>query len=153
MDLPPLSFHESLEEHWDEEEELEYIGIVFKVASQAYHHYLYVFSKGKEEKLPPNCTYGHHIKLEGCLTPEAPSQFQIFKEDFTTAPILSHFITSLPPIVGTYASNHALGVVMSQENDSGKNPIAFDNCKLLPAELNQEIHDKELLGIVWALKR
>ncbi|MBW0582902.1 hypothetical protein O181_122617, partial [Austropuccinia psidii MF-1] len=26
-------------------------------------------------------------------------------------------------------------------------------CKLLPAELNYEIHDKELLGIVWALKR
>ncbi|MBW0587232.1 hypothetical protein O181_126947 [Austropuccinia psidii MF-1] len=25
--------------------------------------------------------------------------------------------------------------------------------KLLPAELNYEIHDKELLGIVWALKR
>ncbi|MBW0530557.1 hypothetical protein O181_070272, partial [Austropuccinia psidii MF-1] len=37
-------------------------------------------------------------------------------------------------------------------NDSGKHPIAFDSCKLLPAELNYEIHDKELLGIVWALK-
>ncbi|MBW0564227.1 hypothetical protein O181_103942, partial [Austropuccinia psidii MF-1] len=35
---------------------------------------------------------------------------------------------------------------------SGKHPIAFDNRKLLPAELNYEIHDKELLGIVWALK-
>ncbi|MBW0574918.1 hypothetical protein O181_114633, partial [Austropuccinia psidii MF-1] len=25
-------------------------------------------------------------------------------------------------------------------------------CKLIPAELNYEIHDKELLSIVWALK-
>ncbi|MBW0509750.1 hypothetical protein O181_049465, partial [Austropuccinia psidii MF-1] len=33
-----------------------------------------------------------------------------------------------------------------------KHPIAFDSCKLLPAELNYEIHDKKLLGIVWALK-
>ncbi|MBW0531246.1 hypothetical protein O181_070961 [Austropuccinia psidii MF-1] len=36
---------------------------------------------------------------------------------------------------------------------SGKHPIAFNSRKLLPAELNYEIHDKELLGIVWALKR
>ncbi|MBW0514997.1 hypothetical protein O181_054712, partial [Austropuccinia psidii MF-1] len=53
----------------------------------------------------------------------------------------------------TDASDYALGAVLSQVNDSGKNPIAFDSCKLLPAELNYEIHDKELLGIVWALKR
>ncbi|MBW0544406.1 hypothetical protein O181_084121 [Austropuccinia psidii MF-1] len=38
-------------------------------------------------------------------------------------------------------------------NDSGKHPIAFDSHKLLPADLNYEIHYKELLGIVWALKR
>ncbi|MBW0577576.1 hypothetical protein O181_117291 [Austropuccinia psidii MF-1] len=42
---------------------------------------------------------------------------------------------------------------MSQISDSGKHSIAFDSRKLLPAELNYEIHDKELLGIVWALKR
>ncbi|MBW0529093.1 hypothetical protein O181_068808, partial [Austropuccinia psidii MF-1] len=52
----------------------------------------------------------------------------------------------------TDASDYALGAVLSQVNDSGKNPIEFYSCKLLPAELNYEIHDKELLGIVWALK-
>ncbi|MBW0580968.1 hypothetical protein O181_120683 [Austropuccinia psidii MF-1] len=56
-------------------------------------------------------------------------------------------------IVVTDASDYALGAVVSQVNDSGKHPIAFDCCKLLPAELNYEIHDKEFLGIVWALKR
>ncbi|MBW0493117.1 hypothetical protein O181_032832 [Austropuccinia psidii MF-1] len=50
------------------------------------------------------------------------------------------------------ASNHALGAVLSQVSDSGKNRIAFDSCKLIPEELKYEIHDKELLGIVWALK-
>ncbi|MBW0563535.1 hypothetical protein O181_103250 [Austropuccinia psidii MF-1] len=84
---------------------------------------------------------------------EALSQFQVLKEAFTTAPILSHSNPSLPTIVETYASDYALGAVLSQVNDSGKHPIAFDSCKLLPAELNYEIHDKELLGIVWALKR
>ncbi|MBW0586957.1 hypothetical protein O181_126672 [Austropuccinia psidii MF-1] len=44
----------------------------------------------------------------------------------------------------TDASEYALGAV---------HPIAFDSRKLLPDELNYEIHDKELLGIVWALKR
>ncbi|MBW0499139.1 hypothetical protein O181_038854 [Austropuccinia psidii MF-1] len=37
-------------------------------------------------------------------------------------------------------------------SDSGKHPIAFNSRKLIPEELNYEIHDKELLGIVWALK-
>ncbi|MBW0592615.1 hypothetical protein O181_132330 [Austropuccinia psidii MF-1] len=84
---------------------------------------------------------------------EALSQFQILKEASITAPILSHFNPSLPTIVETDASYHALGAVLSQVNDSGKHPIAFDSCKLLPAELKYEIHYKELLGIVWALKR
>ncbi|MBW0577108.1 hypothetical protein O181_116823, partial [Austropuccinia psidii MF-1] len=60
---------------------------------------------------------------------------------------------SLPTIVETDASNYALGAVLSQVSDSGKHPIAFDTRKLIPAELNYEINDKELLGIVWALKR
>ncbi|MBW0545256.1 hypothetical protein O181_084971, partial [Austropuccinia psidii MF-1] len=84
---------------------------------------------------------------------EALSQLQILKEAFTTAPILSHFNPSLPAIVETDASDYALGAILSKVNDSGKHPIAFDSRKLLPAELNYEIHDKELLGIVWALKR
>ncbi|MBW0583892.1 hypothetical protein O181_123607 [Austropuccinia psidii MF-1] len=84
---------------------------------------------------------------------EALSQFQILKEALTTAPILSHFNPSLPTLVETDASDYALGVVWSRVNDSGKHPIAFDSRKLLPAGLNYEIHDKELLGIVWALKR
>ncbi|MBW0555850.1 hypothetical protein O181_095565 [Austropuccinia psidii MF-1] len=84
---------------------------------------------------------------------EALSQFQILKEAFITAPILAHFNFSLTTIVETDASDYALGAVLSQVNDSGKYPIAFDSCKLLPAELKYEIHDKELLGIVLALKR
>ncbi|MBW0510243.1 hypothetical protein O181_049958 [Austropuccinia psidii MF-1] len=83
---------------------------------------------------------------------EALSQFQILKEAFTTAPILAHFNPSLQTIVEAGASDYALGAVLSQVNDSGKHPIAFDSRKMLPAELNYEIHDKELLGIFWAFK-
>ncbi|MBW0528714.1 hypothetical protein O181_068429 [Austropuccinia psidii MF-1] len=86
------------------------------------------------------------------LNEEALGHFHKLKEAFTIAPILSHFDPSLPTIVETEASDYALGAVLSQISDSGKHPISFDRRKLLPAELNYEIHDKELLGIVWALK-
>ncbi|MBW0550435.1 hypothetical protein O181_090150, partial [Austropuccinia psidii MF-1] len=69
MDLPTLSFHASLEEQWDEEEEPEEIEIVLKVVPPTYHQYLDVFSKVKAEKLLPHHTCDHHIELEGLLPP------------------------------------------------------------------------------------
>ncbi|MBW0493362.1 hypothetical protein O181_033077, partial [Austropuccinia psidii MF-1] len=87
------------------------------------------------------------------LNEEALRKFYKLKEAFTISPIISHFDPSLPTIVETDASDCALGAVLSQISDSEKHPIAFESRKLLSAELNYEIHDKELLGIVWALKR
>ncbi|MBW0492227.1 hypothetical protein O181_031942 [Austropuccinia psidii MF-1] len=69
MDLPPLSFHASLEEKWDEEEEPEEIETVLKVVSPSYHQYLDVFSKVKAERLPPQHACDHHVELEGLLPP------------------------------------------------------------------------------------
>ncbi|MBW0540345.1 hypothetical protein O181_080060 [Austropuccinia psidii MF-1] len=69
MDLPPLSFHASLEEQWDEEEEPEEIETVLKVVPPAYHQYLDVFSKVKAEKRTPQNACDPHIKLEGLLPP------------------------------------------------------------------------------------
>ncbi|MBW0541623.1 hypothetical protein O181_081338 [Austropuccinia psidii MF-1] len=48
---------------------------------------------------------------------EALSQFQILKEAFTTAPILSHLNRSLPATVETDSSYYALSAVLSQVND------------------------------------
>ncbi|MBW0547136.1 hypothetical protein O181_086851 [Austropuccinia psidii MF-1] len=86
------------------------------------------------------------------LKEEALRQFHQLKEVFTIAPILSHFDPSLPIIVETDASDYALGAVLNQISDSGKHPNSFYSRKPLPAELNYQIHDKELLGILWALK-
>ncbi|MBW0533710.1 hypothetical protein O181_073425 [Austropuccinia psidii MF-1] len=69
MDLRHLSFHASLEEQWDEEEEPEEIETVLKVVPPSYNQYLDVFFKVKAEKLPPHCACDHHIKLEGLLPP------------------------------------------------------------------------------------
>ncbi|MBW0490347.1 hypothetical protein O181_030062 [Austropuccinia psidii MF-1] len=69
MDLPPSSYHDSLEELWDEEEEPEEIETVMKVVPPVYHQYLDVFSKVKAEKLPPHHTCDHHIEMVGSLPP------------------------------------------------------------------------------------
>ncbi|MBW0552175.1 hypothetical protein O181_091890 [Austropuccinia psidii MF-1] len=147
MELSTLSFHALLEGQWDEEEYPEEIETVLKVVPPAYNQYLDIFSRLKAEKRPPHCAYSTFIFHDKAL-----SQFQILKEASTAASILSHSNPSLPTIVETDASDYSLGSVLSQVNDSGKNPIAFDSHKLLLAELNYEIHDKELFGIVWALK-
>ncbi|MBW0572989.1 hypothetical protein O181_112704 [Austropuccinia psidii MF-1] len=69
MDLPSSSYHDSLEELWDEEEEPEEIETVMKVVPSFYHQYLDVLSKVKAEKLPPHRACDHHIDLEGSLPP------------------------------------------------------------------------------------
>ncbi|MBW0510592.1 hypothetical protein O181_050307 [Austropuccinia psidii MF-1] len=69
MDLPHSSYHDSLEELWDEEEEPEEIETVMKVVPPVYHQYFDVFSKVKVEKPPPHHPCDHHIELEGSLPP------------------------------------------------------------------------------------
>ena len=69
-------------------------------------------------------------------------------------PRLQHFDPALPTLVETDASDYAIGSVLSQQHSDGIfHPVAFDSRKLLPAELNYEIHDKELLAIVWSFQR
>ncbi|MBW0529778.1 hypothetical protein O181_069493, partial [Austropuccinia psidii MF-1] len=70
MDLPPSSYHDSLEELWDEEEEREKIETVMKAVPSVYHQNLDLFSKVKAEKLPPHPACDHHIELGGSLPPK-----------------------------------------------------------------------------------
>ncbi|MBW0559184.1 hypothetical protein O181_098899 [Austropuccinia psidii MF-1] len=117
-----------------------------------YSNFYHRFIKNYSKKISSLTSF---LKKYSCfpLNDKALSQFHQLNEAFTTAPILSHFNPSLATILETNASNCSLGSVLSQVSDSGKHPIAFDIRKLIPAELNYEINDKELLGIVWALKR
>ncbi|MBW0509738.1 hypothetical protein O181_049453 [Austropuccinia psidii MF-1] len=69
MDLPPSSYHDSLEELWNEEEEPEEIETVIKAVPSVYDQYLDVFSKVKAEKLPLNRGCDNNIELDGSLPP------------------------------------------------------------------------------------
>ncbi|MBW0479172.1 hypothetical protein O181_018887 [Austropuccinia psidii MF-1] len=69
MELPPSSYHDSLEELWDEEEEPEEVKTVIKFVPSVYNQSLDVFSKVEAERLPPHHACDHHIELEGSLPP------------------------------------------------------------------------------------
>jgi hypothetical protein len=75
--------------------------------------------------------------------------FEKLKHCFTTAPILTHFDPHRKCIVETDASDFALGGTLSlTATDKKLPPNAFHSRKFSPAEINYEIHDKELLAIV-----
>ena len=84
---------------------------------------------------------------------EAEAAFKELKERFTTAPILAHFDAQRAVIIETDASDFAIGAVLSQRDEEGRlHPVAFHSRKFTPAEINYEIHDKELLAVVDAFK-
>jgi hypothetical protein len=86
-------------------------------------------------------------------TDEAERAFTDLKQRFTSAPILAHFDPARPVIVETDASDFALGAVLSQRDDENRlHPVAFHSRKFSPAEINYEIHDKELLAVVDSFK-
>jgi hypothetical protein len=79
--------------------------------------------------------------------------FEKLKHCFTIAPILTHFNPNCEYIVETDASDFTLGGTLSQiAEDKKLHPNAFHSRKFSPAEINYEIHDKELLAIVDSFK-
>jgi len=93
-------------------------------------------------------------KREWEWNPQTEEAFRELKQRFTTAPILAHFDATKPVIIETDASDLAIGAVLSQRDEEGRlHPVAFHSRKFQPAEINYEIHDKELLAIVDAFKR
>ena len=72
---------------------------------------------------------------------------------FSSAPILRHPDRTQPFIVSGDASDFALGLVLLQKFGERLHPVAFYSRKLSPAELNYDIHDKELLVIVEAFRQ
>jgi hypothetical protein len=79
--------------------------------------------------------------------------FEKLKHCFTIVPILTYFNPHHKYIVEMDASDFALGGTLSQTaKDKKLHPNAFHSRKFSPAEINYEIHDKELLAIVDCFK-
>jgi hypothetical protein len=67
------------------------------------------------------------------------------------APTVHHFNPSFQAIMETDALNYAIGAVLSQCFEKRLHPIVFYSRKMMPAEKNYDIHDKEMLAIVQSM--
>jgi hypothetical protein len=77
------------------------------------------------------------------------SSFESLKQAFTSYPVLRHYDPSKPATLSTDASDFAISGILQQPDDAGLlHPVAFYSRKISPAEINYEVHDKELLAIV-----
>jgi len=79
--------------------------------------------------------------------------FQEVKIKFIKEPILKIYQLELPTRVETDASDFALGTCLLQKHSKVWHPVAYYSQKITPPELNYNIYNKELLGIVIALKK
>ena len=79
--------------------------------------------------------------------------FNLLKEAFTSAPILTHYQPDVPIIVETDASDYAIAGILSNIcPDSEICPVTFYLHMLTVPELNYDTHDKELLAIFEAFR-
>ncbi|MBW0527443.1 hypothetical protein O181_067158 [Austropuccinia psidii MF-1] len=69
MNLPPLSFHASLEEQWNDEEVPEEVKTFYEGSPSCLSPSFVFFSKVQAEKLPPHHANNHNIKLDSLLPP------------------------------------------------------------------------------------
>ena len=86
-------------------------------------------------------------------TPACNAGFEHQKERFTTGPLLTHFDETRLTKMETDASDFALGAILSQLSDDNRwHPVAFHSRKFSDAEINYDIHDKEMSAIVATFK-
>lgn len=86
------------------------------------------------------------MKVEGRL-----EAFHKLKELVLAPECLRHYRPELPSRVETDASDGVLAGVFSQKYEDGWHPVSFFSKTMAPAELNYDIHDKEMLAIIRSL--
>ena len=79
--------------------------------------------------------------------------FNSLKKTFTSAPILTYWISDTQLIVETDALDYTLTAILSIVNENNEvYLVAFHFCTFTAAELNYNIHDEKLLAIFEAFK-
>lgn len=84
---------------------------------------------------------------------ECEKAFTELKRAFTSAPILQHFDPDKPSTVECDSSDYVNAGCLSQPDGVGVlHPVAFFSRRMIPAECNYDIYDKELMAIVRAFE-
>ena len=84
---------------------------------------------------------------------EQKTLFKELKELFTAKLILKIYIPSLPIVVETDVLDFVLGIYLIQKYSDRQYLVIYYSHKITPLELNYNIYNKELLGIVVVLKK
>lgn len=79
--------------------------------------------------------------------------FRTLKAKLAQSPILHLPDISRPFILRTDASEDGVGAVLMQEFDGVKFPVAYASKKLLSAQRNYSVSEKESYAIVWAVQK
>jgi hypothetical protein len=74
--------------------------------------------------------------------------FSMLKEVLISAPLLRYYDHILPCMLETDASDGVVASVLSQKHGDDYFPIVYFSKTMQAAELNYEVHDKEMLAIV-----
>jgi hypothetical protein len=86
-------------------------------------------------------------------TAKEQESFETLKEAFRKGEMRRHFDPTRPSVLNTDASDRAIAGVLQQPDDNGKLMLVACYAKSLnKAEKNYDVHDKELLAIVHALR-
>jgi hypothetical protein len=92
--------------------------------------------------------------VDGKWGNEQQTAFKILQPAMVTEPILQHSDPERPVTIETDASEYAIGAICSQPDDKGiLHPVAYYSWKLKYPEHNYNIHDKEPLEILDALRK
>jgi hypothetical protein len=68
--------------------------------------------------------------------------------------ILRHYNLDRAALLETDASDFAISGILSQKFEDGKlHPVQFVLRKLSPAEMNYDLYDKEMLAVVFSLRK
>ena len=84
---------------------------------------------------------------------EQQQAFENLKNKLVNAPILKYADPNIPYVITTDASEVGVGGVLSQSVNSEEHPVAYTSRKLNEAEQKYSTHERELLGIIHALKQ
>ena len=95
-----------------------------------------------------------HKGTEFIFTKECINAFMELKNRLVSAPVLVHYNPKSRSQIETDASEGVIASVLSQlGSDDQWHPVSYFSKTMTPAELNYEIHDKEMLAIVRSFKQ
>ena len=85
---------------------------------------------------------------------DCTAAFEELKERLMSSPILSHYDQDKETMLETDASDGIVAGIMSQLHEDGEwHPVAYFSKTMAPAELNYQIHDKEMLAVIRSLSQ